>query len=229
MDEAGDEQRGVPWASLLDPVANARALADVQALGLRAAGELVERFVRPAENDGRPAEHPNGRAADGREPPAADAGRLLEVWMELLRTTAETFGRAVDPAARAADPSPGGVRIDVATGSASGALRIELDRQGSPLDGSAEVWLHNDTAASVGPLALHSGELRSPEGALLPVVIAFEPALITELPARSSRGVALCMGPTAELAAGTYRTVVQAEGAPDVWLPMEVVVQDGAP
>jgi hypothetical protein len=121
------------------------------------------------------------------------------------------------------------VRIDVANGSASGALGVVIDRRGGALDGPAEVWLHNDTAERIGPISLHCGELRSPEGDLLPVAIAFEPARMTELPARSSRGVAFCIAATAALAPGRYRTVVQAEGAPDVWLPMEIVVRDSAP
>ena len=43
-DDAG--AGGLPWSSLFDPVANAKALGDVRAHGLRAASDLVERLVR---------------------------------------------------------------------------------------------------------------------------------------------------------------------------------------
>src|ERR1700747_1229259 len=38
----------LPWASVFDPAANARALSAIQAEGFRAASELVDRFVRVA-------------------------------------------------------------------------------------------------------------------------------------------------------------------------------------
>jgi hypothetical protein len=239
MNEACDD-RGPPWASLLDPVANARALADVQALGLRAAGELVERFVRSAD-DGGPATNSDAPPAAGGEPagstaaagPAGEIGRLLEVWMELLRQTAETFA-ATNGAARpgphagSRHEDPPGVRIDLTTGPSSGTPRVAVDTHGAAVDGGAELWLHNDTTQSVGPVELHCGDLRGPEGDLLAATLRFEPARIRELPARSGRGIRVCVRAPAPLLPGRYRAVVQVAGAPDVWMPLEVVVA-GAP
>ena len=248
MNEAGDE-REPPWASLLDPVANARALADVQALGLRAAGELVERFVRSVDDDGPVAE---GDARDDAAGPAGssrEVGRLLEVWMELLRQTATTFastngaarpgpeqtapdgdaardGASPGDAARSGEPA--GVRLAPAPGSPSGPPRVVVDPTGAAVDGVAELWLHNDTLDPVGPVALHCGDLRSSEGDMLAAALHFEPARIRELPARSGRGIRVCVGVAAPLPPGTYRTVVQVAGAPEVWTPLEVVVA-GAP
>ena len=238
MNEAGDD-RGPPWASLFDPAANARALADVQALGLRAAGELVERFVRSGDVGG-PATNRDAPPAAGGEPagseaggPAGEVGRLLEVWMELLRQTAETFA-ATNGAARPGSQdesrrdAPARVRIDLTTGPSSGTPRVVVDTRGGTVDGVAELWLHNDTTESVGPVELHCGDLRSPEGDVLAATLHFEPARVRELPARSGRGIQVCIGAAAPLIPGRYRTVVQAAGAPDVWMPLEVVVA-GAP
>lgn len=47
----------LPWASVFDPAANARALSAIQAEGFRAASRIVDRFVRavePKANEGPP-------------------------------------------------------------------------------------------------------------------------------------------------------------------------------
>jgi hypothetical protein len=46
IDDAGFSD--LPWVSVFDPAANARALNSIQAEGFRAASELVDRFVRIA-------------------------------------------------------------------------------------------------------------------------------------------------------------------------------------
>ena len=48
----GDDDGSIadlPWASVFDPAANARALSAIQARGFRAASEVVDRFVRITE------------------------------------------------------------------------------------------------------------------------------------------------------------------------------------
>src|ERR1700722_16222736 len=41
----------LPWASVFDPAANARALSAIQAEGFRAASRIVDRFVRAVESN----------------------------------------------------------------------------------------------------------------------------------------------------------------------------------
>ena len=50
----------LPWASVFDPAANARALSAIQAEGFRAASRIVNRFVRAV------GPNPGGGAAAGR-------------------------------------------------------------------------------------------------------------------------------------------------------------------
>ncbi|MEQ1786786.1 MAG: hypothetical protein ABL966_07020 [Acidimicrobiales bacterium] len=212
-----------PWASVFDPSANARALADIQAQGLRAAGELVERLIRAVDGDRQrtpPAAEPD--AVAGAEAPAGEATRLAEVWIDLLRRTADSFGRLTSPGAPG---SPGGqVAVDVSSGASDGELRVEV------VDDTAagEVWLHNGTTAAVGPLRLHCGVPRSGEGVDLDAVVAFEPGRIDELPPRSSRAVAATVRVSGPAAPGTYRAMVQAAGITDLWLPLVVVVSEAA-
>jgi hypothetical protein len=50
--------------------------------------------------------------------------------------------------------------------------------------------------------------------------VQFDPS-VTDLPARSSRGVVVSLN--TDPPTGTYRGVVLAAGVPDAWLPIEVV------
>ena len=213
---------GLPWSSLLDPVANAKALGDVQARGLRAAGELVERLVRSVdgapETDAAPVDDGTDAAS-----PAGDASRLLEVWIDLLRRTADSFGRLTDrPASGPAERA--GAAVDVGTGSATGQVRLVVSPKGE--GPGAEMWVHNGTAEDLGPVGLHAGELRSADGDRLDAEVTFAPAQLAEVAARSSRGIAVGLAAGDLLAAGTYRALVQVEGAPDLWLALEVVVEE---
>ena len=54
----------LPWASVFDPAANARALSAIQAEGFRAASRIVDRFARAVGSAGRWAR----RAMDNRPP-----------------------------------------------------------------------------------------------------------------------------------------------------------------
>ncbi len=233
----GDGGPGLPWSSLLDPKANARAFGEVQAMGLRAAGDLVERFVRSV--DGDPPESEPATPTDGTDSSgsaanangAADIGGLVEVWMDFLRRTAEAFGR---PDAAANSPGPaqsgptGSVGIDLPGGATKARLRIVVDGGGESIGPPTEVWLHNRGTADVGALALRSFELRAADGSTLAGALTFDPPEIGELPARTSRGIVVGIDPTAPLVAGMYRGVVQAAGAPDLWLPVEVIVEDAS-
>jgi hypothetical protein len=87
---------------------------------------------------------------------------------------------------------------------------------------SAEVWLHNGTTTPAGPFALRCGPLERADGAVLDGTIRFDPLQVDPLPGRSSRAVAVSVDGTP--APGVYRGVLQADGAPDLWLPLQVTV-----
>ena len=218
------------WASLLDPVANARALGDVQAQALRAAGDLVERLARAVDGPEPDGPASRGSAGSGDEAGpgdddatmAGDGARLVEAWIEILSRIAQSFGRP------ARDPSSEERRIDVdlAVGP-SGALRLASDGA-TGQSPSGEAWLHNDSGAPVGPLALRATELVSSDGSPVGAVLSFDPSTIEEMPARSSRGakVSATLGPTC--GPGTYRGLVQIAGSPNGWFAVEIVVGDAA-
>ena len=233
MGRSGNRANDYPWSSLFDPIANARALADVQAQGLRAASELVERLARSVDGaESNPPQSQDAAEADGTgdgKSRMSEATRLLDAWVELLRRSAEAFGRTVETRAAATDRT----EVDLDAGSASGTLRIEIDETGAARNGPAEVWLHNLTHALIGPLTVHCSELRAPEAGVLPARLTFEPSHLDELPARSNRGVAVAIAIDENVAEqplqpGTYRGLVQVTGAPKVWLPVEVVVVSDA-
>lgn len=191
-------------APLFDPVAGMRAVADIQAEGLRAAGELLERMLR-SESDGAP---PSSR------PPAGDYTALVDAWTELLRRTVEGL----------AQPGrPGAVTVPVDSSGVGPPVRLALreDEGGA----SAEIWLHNGTFSAVGPLTLSCGQLCDSEGAVLDGArVRFDPREVARLPPRSSRGVAVALEVDRPPRPGTYRGTIQARGAPGLWLPLEVAV-----
>jgi hypothetical protein len=199
-DGESDRKRSVP---LLDPVAGMRAMADIQAEGLRAASELLERMLR-SEPDG------------SERRPAAGAGAytaLVDAWTDLLRRTV---------AGLAQPDEPGAVTVPLGTSGVGPPLRLTL-RDGEAPD--AEVWLHNGTFAPIGPLALSCGPLADSEGGLLEGVrVRFEPERVEPLPPRSSRAVTVSLKVKGAPGPGTYRGTIQAAGAPGLWLPLEVAV-----
>jgi hypothetical protein len=194
------------WAAAFD--ANLRALGEVQRRGLLAAGDLVERLVAAVDGDG---EGRHGPDADERQ--QGDLEGVVDLWADLVKRSL----RALTPVP--GDGHPSTTTLDITDPSTAGTLRLAAEHAG------AEVWLHNGTAEDLGRLALHHGELRSHDGTALAAALRFDPAELDSLPARSSRGVVA----TVELLdatapPGTYRGVVQVEGLPDAWLPVEVVV-----
>ena len=104
----------LPWASVFDPAANARALSAIQAEGFRAASRIVDRFVRAVEsNSGRETAVPpsdtqvtNGNAAvngNGAVDGIKEFERLTRAWWSMtgqfllrsLPATAKTDSESV--------------------------------------------------------------------------------------------------------------------------------------
>jgi hypothetical protein len=223
--------------SRLDPSAAAHVLADVERRGLRAANELVDRLVHSIDGDGEP--HDDGprdgsasaaSSHDAAGPSAAGlTDNLVRLWAELVRLGLDTFGQVASPGGPSrADGGGRGATLDIVTGASTGMVRIEVvppepaSDRGTTSHAQTEVWLHNGSHGDYADVALHCGDLRASDGAVLPATsVRFDPAAV-DLPARSSRGVAISV--TTDGPPGTYRGVVLATGVPDAWLPIEVVV-----
>jgi|SRR5436190_840481 len=197
-----DPKRALPP---FDPVAGMRAVADIQAEGLRAAGDLLERIL------GSEPEAPDARPRSS----AGSVGALVDAWTDLLQRTL---------AAVAAPGQPDALTVAVDTDGPGPQLRLALD--GAVERAEAEVWLHNGTFGDVGPLALRCGPVSDADGIVLDGAdVSFEPRDVDLLPARSSRAVVVSLATAGALRPGTYRGTIQAHGAPRLWLPLEVVVE----
>jgi hypothetical protein len=190
--------------SRFDPVAGMRAIADIQAEGLRAASSLLERILRS---------EPDGHGSQSQSP-AGDYTSLVDAWTDLLRRTV---------AGLAHPGQPGAVTVPVDSSGVGPPLRLVL-READPA--VVEVWLHNGTSSDVGPLVLRCGELSDSDGTVLDgAEVSFEPRDVALLPARSSRAVVMSLAAGGALLPGIYRGTIQAQGAPRLWLPLEVVVE----
>ncbi len=202
-DGADRRRRSVP---LFDPVAGMRAMADVQAEGLRAASDLLERLLTPEEHG------PGARSV----PPQPDYAPLVDAWAQLLERVASGLARPGES---------GSVTVPIDSSGVGPSLRLVLERGERGASADAEVWLHNGTAAPAGPLALRCGALTAPDGEVLEAAVGFEPAQIASLPPRSSRGVVVTVAVDGRPSPGIYRGTIQADGAPTLWLPVEVAVE----
>jgi hypothetical protein len=231
QDNAGDRRSG----PALDDVAQGREFVDVERRGLLAADELVDRLVRAVDGDhderaGQPRAE-SGGPSPRRAAPAllrlGGAEDLMRVWVQFLRVGLDAFADLLpSEGADGPDDCAHAALVDT-RGVATGMVRISVARADSAsADGTdpprAEVWLHNGSRAPGPAVALHCGDLRAADGAVLPAAsVRFDPPLV-DLPARSSRGVGVSVDDDAS--PGTYRGVVLATGIPDAWLPIEVVI-----
>jgi|tagenome__1003787_1003787.scaffolds.fasta_scaffold19665580_1 hypothetical protein len=190
-----------------DPIAGMRAVADIQAEGLRAAGELLERVL---------GSEPDGGGARER-PPADDYGALAAAWAEMFRRFA---------AAMTLPGQPDAITVAIDTAGVGPQVRLVLRGPDDIESGVTEIWLHNGTFGAVGPVALSCGQLCDSDGEVLGGAgVQFEPRQVPLLPARSSRAVVVSLVASRPLRAGTYRGTIQASGAPKLWLPFEVTIE----
>ena len=115
--------------------------------------------------------------------------------------------------------------LDFATAQGShctGRLQLSTVAPGSA---TAEVWLHNRGPVDMGKVVLRSGDLLSHEGSVITArSMRLEPDIVP-MPARSSRGVTVEVDIDENVAPGSYRGMLVADGHPDVWLPIELVVK----
>jgi hypothetical protein len=187
-----------------DAISGMKAIADIQADGLRAASELLDRVL----GRDRPVPPSPDAAGEG------DYAPLLDAWASLLERFAAGLARPDEQDAAL-------VRID--SEAVGPTVRIRFaDGESS----EAEICLYNAASEAAGPLRLVCSALTGPDGASLAgAEVSFAPREIEELPAGSSAGVVVSLRAERPPRTGVYRGTVQAPGAPSLWLPVEVTVE----
>lgn len=221
----GGRNGELPWASVFDPAANARALTAIQAEGLRAASQIVDRFVRIATNglngDGRPSSTVAPPSDDQRADlfGATDVEPLIRSWWSVV---GQLFIRSAPP--RVQD-SPDTATLDFSNAGARG--QASLDAAGVGVV-NAEVWLHNAGANDLGQVRLRCSDLLSADGCVVSSsVMAVNPAVVP-IPARSSRGIEVKIEVAQHVQPGVYRGTLLVEGHPNLWLPVVLTVHPPA-
>ena len=215
----------LPWASVFDPAANARALSAIQAEGFRAASRIVDQFVRAVESStngeatATQADSTNGNAAvsaNGAVDGIQELERLTRAWWSM----AGQFLLRSMPLTRAAVSES--ASLDLNNPDAKGAVNLE-----APVGGSAnsEVWLHNRGPDDCGDVRLRCSDLLSHDGKVIGADAVRMDSAAVAMPARSSRGVAITVDIAPELAPGVYRGTLLAGGHPDLWLPVILTVR----
>ncbi len=218
---AGDSNGSdLPWSSVFDSAANMRALSAIQADGFRAASELVDRFVRMAAA-GLNRSESSAPSANG-DPADVYGATGLEPFVTSWWATVDQLLRVSSPRRTAETADADTATLDFAAAQATGRLQLCTVAPGAA---TAEVWLHNRGPVDMGKVVLRCGDLLSHDGVVIAAqLIRFEPDIVP-MPARSSRGVTVEVDVDEHVAPGSYRGMLVADGHPDVWLPIELVVK----
>ena len=215
----------LPWASVFDPAANARALSAIQAEGFRAASRIVDQFVRAVgsspngEATGAPADSTDGNAAvngDGAIDGIQDLERLTRAWWSMV---GQFLLRSMPLTSTTGSES---VSLDVNNSDAKRAVNLEAPVGGS---GNCEVWLHNRGPDDRGDVRLRCSDLLSHEGKVIGADAVHMDTAVVPMPARSSRGVTVTVDIAPEVGPGVYRGTLLASGHPDLWLPVMLTVR----
>jgi hypothetical protein len=216
----------LPWASVFDPAANARALSAIQAEGFRAASRIVDRFVKavgPSPNgeaDATSADAVEGSSTTGGGPADGlqEFERLTRAWWSMV---GQFLLRSM-PATTAAGAGGGSVSLDVNSPNHAGSVDLHAAVGGSA---SAEVWLHNRGTDDRAEVRLHCSDLLSHDGDVVHAsAVDIDTDVVTML-RRSSRGVAITIDVGPEVRPGVYRGTLLAGGHPDLWLPVVLTVR----
>jgi hypothetical protein len=213
----------LPWASVFDPAANARALSTIQAEGFRAASELVDRFVRIATTGPNGTERPTPPTAPLTNSDRHDLYGATDV-EPLIRSWWAMIGQFL---LGAAPHTPDGAsansaNLDLSNAEANGKLDLAAT---SPGAAKAEVWLHNRGANDLGQVKLRCSDLLAHDGSVVGSgAVTFDPAAAV-MPGRSSRGSEVKIEVPQGVQPGVYRGTLLAEGHPNLWLPVVLTVR----
>jgi hypothetical protein len=213
----------LPWASVFDPAANARALSAIQAEGFRAASEIVDRFARIATTGLNGNHRSTTSAVPGTNDQRADLFGATDI-EPLIRSWWVMIGQfllgATPGAAGPASAEP--ATLDFSNAAADGRLDLAAPAAGVA---TVEVWLHNRGTADLGQVGLRCSDLLAHDGGVVDSgAVTFDPAAV-ELPGRSSRGVELKIEVPQGVAPGIYRGTLLADGHPSLWLPVVLTVR----
>jgi hypothetical protein len=213
----------LPWASIFDPAANARALSAIQAEGFRAASEIVDRFARIATTGLNGKDRPTTSAAPLTNDQRADLFGATDI-EPLMRSWWVMIGQyLLGSAPQVPDPvSADGASLDFSNSATEGRLDLAASAPGGA---TAEVWLHNRAASDLGQVQLRCSDLLAHDGSVVASgAVRFDPNAVG-LPGRSSRGIELRIEVPQGVAPGIYRGTVLAEGHPSLWLPVVLTVR----
>lgn len=201
----------LPWASIFDPAANARALSAIQSEGFRAARRIIDEFAQAA------AVPPEAAPTDG-----VNGGTGLPEWERLTRAWWATAGQFLlrslpAPASRGDEP----IALDVNHPDSKDTVALHVIRPGSAV---GEVWLHNRESEDRPEVRLRCSELLGHGGDVIGAdAVRLDPAAVP-MPRRSSRGVQITVDVGHEARPGVYRGTLLAVGHPDLWLPVVLTV-----
>jgi hypothetical protein len=201
----------LPWASVFDPAANARALSAIQAEGFRAASRIVDRFVRTsggATTNGTPV----GDAKDHAPPGVAEFERLTRAWWSMV---GQFLLRSM-PAGEG-----GALALDLDHPETAGVLRLEAPAGGTA---GSEIWLHNRGSDDRADIRLRCSDLLSHQGDVIGSDAVVVDLPVVAMPRRSSRGVSVVIDVPPEVRPGVYRGTLLASGHPDLWLSVVLTV-----
>ena len=225
-----DDLTELPWASVFDPAANARALSAIQAEGFRAASRVVDRFAQIAGDvsGARQVTDPGTAKAAAPLTPGLnpDVDLIITTWWTVVGQMFRAMrGETVSGDETSVGVGVGvgvGVNVDVATDVATGAVQLASGE-------TAEIWLHNSGGDDSTDTVLRCSDLLAHDGAVIAsTAVAFTPDVVP-LPARSSRGIAIRVEAADDVKPGSYRGTILLSDHPDVWLPIVVVVPPPTP
>jgi hypothetical protein len=213
----------LPWASVFDPAANARALSAIQAQGFRAASEIVDRFARIATTGLNGKDRPTTSAAPSTDDRRADLFGATDI-EPLIRSWWVMIGQLLlGSAPHVPDPaSVHAASLDFSNAATEGRLDLAAT---SPGAAKAEVWLHNRAAADRGQIQLRCSDLLAHDGSVVTSgAVMFDPAAVA-VPGRSSRGIEVKIEVPQGVQPGTYRGTLLAQRHPHLWLPVVLTVR----